>query len=337
MEKDVKQTKKVIFGRTGLKVSIAGLGTGGYSRIGIAEYGLQHAAMIVKTAFENGVNYFDTATMYQTEEAVGLGLKGIPREQYVLSTKFLYRNRQTIFSADRLEQALDESLKALCTDYIDIYNLHGVMPADYEKVVELLLPAMQKAQKKGKIRFLGVTELFSSQFYNDTSHIMLKKALADDFFDVIMVGYNMINPSAAKTILPVAMEKNVGVQCMYAVRKALSNPAQLQIEIQTMLDKNQAEPSLMATYGTLDFLKKEGMANSIMEAAYRFCSNTPGIHVTLTGTGNTEHLTDNIKAINMPALSAELLERLDKMFGNVDCVSGDTGIQLKPPIGKISL
>jgi len=307
----------------GLEVSAAGLGTGGYSRLGIAEHGLQHAAMIVRTAFEHGINYFDTAPLYQTEEAVALGLKGIPREQYVLSTKFAYRNMREMFTAQRFEQALDESLKSLGTDYIDVYSFHGVIPADYERVIDLLLPALQKARRQGKIRFPGITEMFGSQFYSDTSHGMLKKALADDLFDIAMVGYNMINPSAAKTILPMAMEKNVGVQCMYAVRKALADPAQLRADIKTILDKKQADPALMALYGTLDFLVDEGAAGSVVEAAYRFCGNAPGIHVTLTGTGSAMHLIDNIKAINTPALPEDILRRLDALFGNVDCVCGD--------------
>jgi len=310
--------KKVILGRTGLEVSIAGLGAGGHSRLGIERYGLEHAAMIVRTAYENGVNYFDTATVYGTEEAVGCGLKGIPRERYVLSTKFPYKNGQDINTPERLEQVLDESFKALCTDYIDIYNLHGVSPEDYDKTVDILLPVMQKAQKQGKIRYLGITE----QFGSDTSHKMLKKAIADDFFDVIMVGYNIINPSAAKTILPTAIEKNIGVQCMFAVRRALSNPEQLKVDIQRILEKKQADPALMESYGTLEFLVNAGAAGSIMEAAYRFCSNTPGIHVTLTGTGNAGHLIDNLKAIQMPALHEDISKRLDMLFGNVDCVSG---------------
>jgi len=310
--------KKTILGRTGLEVSIAGLGAGGYSRIGIGKYGLQHAAMIVRTAFENGVNYFDTATVYGTEEAVGLGLKDIPRDQYVLSTKFPYKNNQDINTAEKLEQILDESLKFLQTDYIDVYNLHGVNPEDYEKTVDILLPAMKKAQRRGKIRFLGITE----QFVSDTSHIMLKKALSDGFFDVIMAGYSIINPSAAKTILPTAIEKNIGVQCMFAVRQALSNPEQLKVDIKRILENKQADPALMESHGTLDFLVNEKAAGSIMEAAYRFCSNTPGIHVTLTGTGNPEHLTDNLKAIQMPKLPEDILHRLNEMFGSVDCVSG---------------
>jgi len=311
--------KRTILGRTGLDVSVAGLGCGGSSRLGVSKHGLEHAANLVRTAFDNGVNFFDTANLYGTEEAVGLGLKGISRDKYVLSTKFWYRNEQDIHSPEKLTQTLDESLKTLQTDYIDIYHLHAVSPQDYDEVIDIYLPVIQDAQRQGKIRFLGITETFGG----DTNHDMLIKALADDYFDVIMVGYNIINPSAAKTVLPAAMERNVGVLCMHAVRKSLSNPEQLKIDIQRILEKGQADPELLKSYGTLEFLVRNGAANSIMEAAYRFCGNTQGIHVTLTGTGNVDHLLDNLRAMQMPPLPDDIMRKLALMFSNVDCVSGE--------------
>jgi aryl-alcohol dehydrogenase-like predicted oxidoreductase len=310
---------KNILGRTKLEVTVAGLGAGGHSRLGMEKFGQEHAADIVRTAFENGVNFFDTATVYGTESAVGLGLKGIARDRYVLSTKFPYKNSDgSVKSAEELEKTLEQSLKALNTDYVDIYHLHGVKPDDYKKVVDILLPAMLKARDQGKIRFPGITELFGT----DTSHIMLQKALSDNYFDVLMVGYNIINPSAAKTVLPVAKEKGTGVLCMFAVRTALSNPEQLKIDIGRILEHGQADPSLVKDETALDFLVESGAASSIMEAAYRFCRHTDGIDLTLTGTGNPAHLLDNLKSIQMPTLPKEILDRLCVMLGNVDCVSG---------------
>jgi aryl-alcohol dehydrogenase-like predicted oxidoreductase len=310
---------KNILGRTKLEVTVAGLGAGGHSRLGMAKFGQEHAAGIVRTAFENGVNFFDTATVYGTESAVGLGLKGIARDRYVLSTKFPYKNADgSIKSSEDLEKTLDQSLKALNTDYVDIYHLHGVDPGDYEKAVNILLPAMLKARDQGKIRFPGITELFGE----DKSHAMLKKALNDNYFDVLMVGYSIINPSAAKTILPAAKEKGAGILCMFAVRTALSNPEQLKIDICRILEHGQADPALVKDGTALDFLVESGAASSIMEAAYRFCRHTDGIDVTLTGTGNPAHLLDNLKSIQMPSLPKEILDRLGVMFGKADCVSG---------------
>ena len=311
--------EKNILGRTKLEVTVAGLGGGGFSRLGIAKFGQDHSAGIVRAAFDNGVNFFDTATAYGTEGAVGQGLGGIARDRYVLSTKFPYKNSDgSVKSAQQMEQTLEQSLKALNTDYVDIYHLHGVHPNDYEKTMEVLLPAMRKAKDQGKIRFLGITEVFGA----DTSHAMFQKMFKDNYFDVIMTGYNILNPSAAKTVLPAAMEKDIGVLCMFAVRSALSNPEQLKVDIQRILDKAQADPALVKDGTALDFLTESGAAGSIMEAAYRFTRHTKGINVTLTGTGNPGHLTDNLKSIQMPPLPEKTLEKLKAMFGKVDCVSG---------------
>jgi aryl-alcohol dehydrogenase-like predicted oxidoreductase len=304
----------VVLGRSGLEATIAGLGCGGFSRIGMGKFGLDHAAGIVRAAYDRGLNFFDTATAYGTQAAVGKGLAGIRRDSYILSTKFPYKNRTP---AD-LSAALEESLKELKTGYIDIYHLHGVAPEDYPEVRDAFVPVMEKAQREGKIRWLGITEIFGV----DTGHAMFRLSLPDDIFDVIMTGYNILNPSAAKRVLPAAMEKNVGVLCMFAVRQALHDPAQLKKDIAKILEAGQADPGLVRDEGVLDFLVESGAAGSIVEAAYRFCRHSPGIGVVLTGTGNADHLKENITSIQKGPLPPEILEKLETLFGRVDCVSG---------------
>jgi len=310
---------EITLGRINLTTTAAGLGTGGASRIGIAKYGTEHASSIVKTAYDEGVRFFDSAEVYRTEEALGNGLIGIPRNEYVLSSKFRYENDDgEMITPLALSQKLDDSLRRLRTDTIDIFHIHGVAPEHYKKAAELFVPVLQKAKKDGKIRAIGITERFGS----DTTHEMLKMALADDFFDSVMVGYNILNPSAADTIFPITREKNVTVLCMFAVRTALSHPEQLKVDIGRILEKKQGDPSILPLEGTLDFLMENGIAGSIMEAAYRFARHTSGIHVTLTGTGSAEHLLDNIRAINAPPLPESVLKKLSEMFGKVDCISG---------------
>jgi aryl-alcohol dehydrogenase-like predicted oxidoreductase len=304
----------VILGRSGLKATVAGLGCGGFSRIGFGKFGLDHAAGIVRAAWDSGINFFDTATVYGTQGAVGKGLEGIKRDSYILSTKFPYKNK----TAADMSAALEESLRELRTDYIDIYHLHGVAPADYPEVRDTFVPLMEKAKKEGKIRYLGITEVFGL----DTGHAMFQLSLPDDIFDVIMTGYNILNPSAAKRVLPAAIEKNLGVLCMFAVRQALHDPAQLKKDIERILEKGQADPSLVQDGGVLDFLVKSGAAGSVVEAAYRFCRHTPGIGVVLTGTGNADHLRENIASIQKGPLPPAILEKLETLFGGVDCVSG---------------
>jgi aryl-alcohol dehydrogenase-like predicted oxidoreductase len=109
---------------------------------------------------------------------------------------------------------------------------------------------------------------------------------------------------------------------MFAVRSALANPEQLKKDVMRILEQGQADPALVKTEGALDFLMQNNVAGSIMEAAYRFCRHTPGIDVVLTGTGSADHLKDNLASIQGPKLPDEILERLQAMFGNVDCVNG---------------
>jgi aryl-alcohol dehydrogenase-like predicted oxidoreductase len=300
-------------GRTGLTVTVGGLGCGGFSRLGI-DRGEDHAAGIVRAAYDAGVRFFDTATVYGTQAAAGKGLRGIDRGSYVLSTKFPYQGK----TAADLKSALEESLRELNTDYVDIYHLHGVAPEDYPRARDLFVPAMRKLKQEGKIRFLGITEVFA----RDTAHEMFDLALPEDLFDVIMTGYNILNPSAAKRVLPRAREKNVGVLVMFAVRKALHDAGQLAVDIGRILEKGQADPALIDPQAPLGFLLRDGAATSVMDAAYRFCRHTPGVGVTLTGTGNKAHLLENLASIEKPPLPRSVVETIEALFGTVDCVSG---------------
>ena len=311
--------EKIILGKTGLKVTVAGLGGGGHSRLGLPKYGEEHAAGVVRKAYELGVNFFDTAAVYKTEGAVGRGLEGVPRDSYTLSSKFPYGFDGNFAPAEELMRTLEDGLRALRTDYVDIYHIHGLIPKDYDRAMDMYYPVMQKAREQGKLRFFGVTERFAA----DTAHQMLQKAIAGDHFDVVMTGYNMLNPSAAKTVLPAAIQKGVGVLCMFAVRSALSDPARMQANLDRIAESGQGGPGFRPEAGVFDFLTKDGGAGSIIDAAYRFCRHSPGVGVTLTGTSNISHLEENLRSILAPPLPDSLMERLEALFGNVDCADSE--------------
>lgn len=120
-------------GRTGLKVSVAGLGCGGFSRLGLGTGGSEADAIaLVREAFSLGVNLFDTAAVYGTEAVLGQALSVVPREQVVITTKAWVPPRPARTAAERLVASLDHSLKALGTDYVDVFQLHGVAPDAYD-------------------------------------------------------------------------------------------------------------------------------------------------------------------------------------------------------------
>ena len=307
-------------GRTGLKVSVAGLGCGGPSRLGLrANKSAKEAAALVRRAIDMGVNFLDTAEVYGTEEIVGKALEAIPRDRVVISTKKAFPLSDPANPAGELRKGLEQSLKRLKSDYIDVYHAHGVEPQDYGYVSDRLVPEMLKLKEEGKIRFLGITEAF----VEDMDHRMLQQALKEGYWDVIMVGYNMLNQSARTKILPGTLKENVGTLVMFAVRRALSRPERLREVWADLVQKGLVAGNACNPEDPLNFLLREGKASTIVDAAYRFCRHEPGVHVVLSGTGSADHLKANIESLTKPPLPESVTARLRETFARVDCITGN--------------
>ena len=142
-------------------------------------------------------------------------------------------------------------------------------------------------------------------------------------WDVAMVGFNLLNPSARRTVFPLTAAKNVGVLDMFAVRRALSQPDRLMSLFGELIQKKVIPASAVDAADPLGFLLEERVAATIPEAAYRFCRHEPSVHVVLTGTGNPEHLKANVEAILKPPLPQPALERLEKLFGELDSLTAN--------------
>jgi aryl-alcohol dehydrogenase-like predicted oxidoreductase len=310
-----------ILGRTGLNVSVAGLGCGGHSRLG-QTYGntSEQSADVIRAALDLGINFIDTAAAYGTEKIVGEAVRG-RRDKVIISTKtgivsWSEPNARP-FSGEQVLQHLDKSLARLGTDYVDIFNLHGIVEAQLGHVASEIVPALLRAREQGKILFLGITEHFGA----DTNHRMLSAAVPTGVWDVVMVGFNLLNPSARRNVLRLTQAHDVGVQNMFAVRRALSTPEGLKEALDTIEKAGQLDRSKLQSDDPLGFLKDD--TEGIVDAAYRFCRHEPGIDLVLTGTGNVDHLKQNVASINRGALPSKMLARLEELFGQVDCVSGN--------------
>jgi len=308
-------------GKTGLKVSVAGLGCGGPSRLGMrGDAGAEeHAVRLIKLALDLGVNFLDTAQNYGTEGVVGKAIAGLPRDRVVISSKKTLPTADDPKPAATIVDGLEKSLKLLGTDYIDIYHLHGVEPKDYEFAQSRLIEPMRRLQEQGKIRFVGVTE----GFVVDTTHTMLADSLKKNLWDVIMVGFSLLNPSARKNIFPLTLRSGVGVLDMFAVRRALSQPTRLKEMCIELVENGAIAKGSLELDDPLGFLLKETDAATLPEAAYRFCRHERGVDVVLTGTGNLDHLRDNIAAILKPPLPTQALAKLESLFGALDSLTGN--------------
>ena len=307
-------------GRTGFRVSVAGLGCGGNSRIGLgAGKSMEEAADIVRAALDHGVTYFDTARNYGTEPAVGMAIKGVPRASVVISTKSTIRVDGERITPNQLAAHLDHSLEQLGTDYVDIYFLHGVALRDYDYARDVLVPEILKERDKGKFRWLGITEPAAS----DPDQAAMRRAVDDPDWAVVMLAFHMLHQTARRHIFPKTQAAGTGTALMYVVRNIFSQPGLLADTVRDLIDSGALSPDGIDPAEPLGFLVREGGAESVIDAAYRFARHQPGADTVLFGTGNADHLAANIASILRPPLPAEDTARLYALFGALTGVGLD--------------
>jgi aryl-alcohol dehydrogenase-like predicted oxidoreductase len=299
-------------GKTGLKVSVAGLGCGGNSQVGLGT-GLSTAQSValVREAIDLGVSFIDTAEAYGTEHIVGEAIAGLDRGSVVLSTKCRITESGAPRSGAQAVASLEASLRKLQTDHVDVFLLHGVPPQAYARVREELAPALLREKEKGKIRHLGLSE--SSPL--DPEHEMLQSALADPIWEVVMFAYHLLNQAARTRVFPQTQARGVGTLLMFVVRNIFSKPGLLAETMNRLVAEGKIPKEFADRDNPLDFLVHPGGASSVVEAAYRFARHEAGSQVVLFGTGNREHLRGNIDSIIGPPLPAADLAKLHDCFG----------------------
>ena len=197
--------KKV--GRTGLKVSAIGMGTGFFG----SHTNEADAMKIMDVAFEKGINLFDTANSYtggKSEEIVGKALKN-KRHAVVLATKVANRQgpgpNDLGLSRKHIMRAVEESLRRLDTDYIDIYYAHT---PDYTTPIEETLRAFDNLVQQGKVRYIACSNFHAWQ--------LIKALWVSDLYNLarfvcIQTPYNLITRDIEYELLPCCDSEGVGV------------------------------------------------------------------------------------------------------------------------------
>lgn len=311
------------FGRTGLNVSLMGLGSGGASQLGqgsgVAE---PDAHRTVHHALDLGINLIDTAANYRESEAIlGRALAGVPRDKYIISTKFtpvVSRETGELKPESALVESMERSLTRLGTDYVEVLHLHGVTAEAYEGVRDRFVPVMQRLREQGKIRFLGLTESFAFQ----DDWVPLRRALEDDHFDALMIGYNLLTPGPEAFILPEAARRDVGILVMCAMRRRIGNPEKLRTLVADLKASGDIAPDALPDDGPLDWLIHDDV-DSVTTAAYRYAAEHPGVSTVLTGTANAAHLEQNVRGILGGPLPAADSARLRAIFNPIGRKLGD--------------
>ncbi len=195
-------------GRTGEKVSAIGLGG---SHIGLPAVSAREAVRIIRAALDRGLNFLDNSWDYnkgESEKRVGAALKGGYRDKAFVMTKVDGRSRK------EAARQIDESLKRLGVDYIDLLQHHEIIRFDDADRIFAEGGAMEAflaARKAGKIRFIG----FTGHKHPQIHLYMLKKATQHDFlFDTVQMPLNLLDThfrSFEKAVLPKLVSKGIGV------------------------------------------------------------------------------------------------------------------------------
>ena len=313
-------------GRTGLTVSVAGLGCGGNSRIGLGTLTEARSIALVHEAMDLGVNFIDTAMIYGTEEIVGKAVRG-RRDRVVISTKSYIADAGRPLSGADVVANLEGSLQRLGTDYVDVFHLHGLLPSAYDRAMAEIVPALQAAQAQGKVRHLAVSE--SSP--RDPEHTMLARAVEDDVWAVIMVGFHMLGQTARRPVLERSIANKVGTLCMFAVRNIFSRPGLLRETVAGLVAEGKLPAELAREDDPLGFLIHAAGAENLTDGAYRFARHEPGMDVVLFGTSRPEHLRANIRSILRPPLPAADVAQVRALFGHLVGVGFDLPDRVQNP------
>jgi 1-deoxyxylulose-5-phosphate synthase len=205
----------VNLGKTGLKVSRICLGTMTYGSPEWRSWVLdeQTSRPLIKHAFEQGINFFDTADMYsigRSEEILGRALRDFSkRDEVVIATKVFWpmseRPNDKGLSRKHIMDAIDASLKRFSTDYVDLYQIHRW---DYETPIEETMETLNDLVRSGKVRYIGASSMFAYQFAK-TFRVAERHGWTK--FVSMQNHYNLIYREEEREMIPLCKEEGIAI------------------------------------------------------------------------------------------------------------------------------
>ncbi len=271
---------------------VSQLGLGCMS-IGIAE---KAARDIIETALEEGVNYFDTADLYdfgENEKIVGKSLKNV-REQVIIATKVgnRWKDDRTGWTWDPskayIKEAVKQSLKRLGTDYIDLYQLHGGTIADS---IEETIEAFEELKAEGFIRYYGISSIRPN---------VIREYVKKSNIVSVMMQYSILDRRPEEEALPLLAEHGISIVTRGPLAKGLLSDKLLE----KMAEKGYLDYSLAELREVLPMLKERLAASRLFtEIALQYNLANPAVASVVTGASSPEQVRENAKAVNSKALT----------------------------------
>ncbi|MBW1962947.1 MAG: aldo/keto reductase [Deltaproteobacteria bacterium] len=305
--------KKRVLGRTGFEVTELGFGAwpiGGEAYGPVSE---NNAIETIETYVSAGGNLIDTAPVYANSETyIGKALKGKGiREKIFIATKTM--KGDTIETIPDIKQEIDNSLRALQTDYVDIYFLHK--PPDEPDVMNRAIDEFEKLKNQGKIRAIGA----SVKLANVTPETvrLCRQYIDTGRVDVLEVAYSILRQANAENFA-YAHEKGVGIIVRTAIESGFLTgrykPGDVFTEGHRKRWSEQTLQEILKHASELQTYAIRRPYRSLAQVALRFALVPKEVSCVIVGAENPEEVLKNIETLSLPPLEEDLLERLRREF-----------------------
>jgi L-galactose dehydrogenase len=296
------QTRRL--GKTDLQLPILSFGASSLGQE-FRSVKLDEAMESVRVALECGLNFIDTSPFYgrgMSEVLLGVALKGVPRESYTLCTKLgRYDLAHFDFSAKRVAESVDVSLHRLGTDHLDIVLCHDIEFVPMQQIVDETIPAMRRAQKAGKVRYIG----FSGYPMN------IFPFICDQTEVDCVLSYNQYtlqNTRFADEAVPYLKRKGVGAMNAGPFSARLLTNAPLPAWLK------EPENVKAAARKAAEHCADRGV--DIAKLALQFSIANPDITTTVSGSANPKNIRNWAKWATEP-LDEQLLAEVQAIFSPV--------------------
>ncbi|PRS01591.1 oxidoreductase [Bacillus atrophaeus] len=308
--------QKTRIGKSDLQVFPIGLGTnavGGHNLY--PDLNEETGKELIREALRNGVNLLDTAYIYGvgcSEELIGEVLREYNREDVIIATKAAHRKEGDDFVFDNspafLKQSVEDALKRLQTDYIDLFYIH--FPDDHTPKDEAV-KALHELKKEGKIRAIGVSNFSLEQ---------LKEANKDGYVDVLQGEYNLLNREAESTFFPYIMENNISFVPFFPLVSGLLAGKYTEDTTFPEGDLRREQENFQGDLFKENIKKVNQLAPiaekhnvGIAHVVLAWYLARPEINILIPGAKRAEQLKDNMKTVNVE-LTKEDISFIDELF-----------------------
>jgi aryl-alcohol dehydrogenase-like predicted oxidoreductase len=275
-------------GNTGLRTSILGLGAASLGNV-YGEVAEVEAIATVHRAFELGVNVFDSSPYYGhtlAETVLGKALRTLPRDQYTLMTKCgRYGEVDFDFTPARLLRSVDESLRRLQTDHVDVLQLHDVEFGDLDRILDESLPCLHRLRDAGKARFVGMTGLPLKVF----RHALAKGARLDT---ILSYCHHTLFDTHLLDLLPELEAHGIGV--------VNASPAAMGLLSRHGPRQWHPAPEVIRAACREADAHCRARGADLAELAIQFACSEPRIATVICGTASPAEIEANVRAVERP-------------------------------------